>query len=190
MPVLCETTFDPELEIAAEQSSQSGSILPLIKKELKYKIQQRRVSEGIGELQVTFSKPPKYEVSASVCEYIIPLYLCFLPVCPKNWIRGHLVFVLSICGSVAKTLTLTITFEPYEIETSYLAYSTNETLSNDTKVNDLVRDLYTQNSELWTLLPPGAFVFHKHTRLYVYLFCFVGVGFKGINGDLTPNILP
>ena len=48
----------------------------------------------------------------------------------------------------------------------WLAYSTDETLSNDTRVNDLDRDLYTKNSKFWTLLPPKAFVFHKHTRFY------------------------
>ena len=62
------------------------------------------------------------------------------------------------------------------------AYLTNETLSNDTKVNDLGdhdRDLYTKNSQFWTLLPLGAFVFHKHTRLIISCVFCTGVGGEG-----------
>ena len=74
--------------------------------------------------------------------------------CPQNGIQGHLVFVLSVRlfmtpwlgGKKTVTLTLAITLEPLTMETLYFiyklyiwhAYPTNETLSNDTKVNDLV----------------------------------------------------
>ena len=42
-------------------------------------------------------------------------------------------------------------------------------VSNDTKVNDLLTVTFIlKNSQFWTLLPPGAFVFHKRT---VFGFC-------------------
>ena len=47
---------------------------------------------------------------------------------PPNEIRGHQVFVLSVCVCVSdskKTLTLTLTFKQQEIETLYLAYILN-----------------------------------------------------------------
>ena len=45
-----------------------------------------------------------------------------------------------LCLSVAKIFNRGYNLKIVEIETSYLedAYSTNETLSNETKVNDLV----------------------------------------------------
>ena len=60
--------------------------------------------------------------------------------CHRNGLRWYLVVVLHVCVclyvgmSVAKSLTLAITFE----STSYLSYSTNETLSNYYMVNDFV----------------------------------------------------
>ena len=82
-----------------------------------------------------------------VCLFVC-LSVClsvFMP--PDRMIRG-IFFVLSVCLSVClfffllSDLTFVITFEPYEVKTSYLghwhAYSTNDALSNDTKVNDLV----------------------------------------------------
>ena len=55
--------------------------------------------------------------------------------------RGHIVFVLPVCLFVCllSTLTFAITFEPLEVETSYFAYSTNDALSSDTKVNDSLK---------------------------------------------------
>ena len=50
------------------------------------------------------------------------------------------------------------------------AYSSNDTLSNDTKVNDLVTLTLTLKLKIafWTSLPPGAYtiVFHKHTFIF------------------------
>ena len=70
---------------------------------------------------------------------ILKTYLMeFMILCPPEWNSGACSFCLSVCPSVSvnlgqKTLTLAITFEPLEIYTSYQA-----SLSNDTKVNDLV----------------------------------------------------
>ena len=53
------------------------------------------------------------------------------------------------------------------------SYSTNETLSNDTKVNDLVTltlILKIANLDLTPLLQLGAFVFHEHISFIYFLF--------------------
>ena len=68
---------------------------------------------------------------------------------------------------ISKTSTLAITFEPHkEIETSYLACILNyETLSNDTRVNDLVNLTVTFILKITNFIlccSPGASVFHKH----------------------------
>ncbi|KAL3877730.1 hypothetical protein ACJMK2_035394 [Sinanodonta woodiana] len=52
---------DPFQE-AIVKSLEIGSVMPLVKEELKLKIQSRRLSEGRGELKVEFTSPPKYEV--------------------------------------------------------------------------------------------------------------------------------
>ena len=49
------------------------------------------------------------------------------------------------------------------------ANSTNDTLSNDAKVNDLVTLTLKLEIAFWTLLPPGASVFHKYTLIFIYL---------------------
>ena len=46
---------------------------------------------------------------------------------------GHIVFILSVC--LLSTLTFPITFEPLEIETSYLTCILKDALSNNTEVN-------------------------------------------------------
>ena len=77
---------------------------------------------------------------------------------PGSNYRGHIVFVLSVCLYVRlySTLTFAVTIEPYEIESSYLAYiSTNDALSNDTKVVTLTLTLKLKIA-FWTLLPLGA----------------------------------
>ena len=80
---------------------------------------------------------------------------------------------------------MVITFEPQEMETSYLAcivaYSTSETLSNDFKANDLnfvsLNLTFILKIAIWTLLPPGASVFHKNTRFWIR------INFKNQNCD-------
>ena len=69
--------------------------------------------------------------SASVCQ----LQMLFMPL---EWNSGSSSICsvsVYVCLWQKKTLTLVITFESQEIEN---AYSTNKSLSNDTKVNDLV----------------------------------------------------
>ena len=64
----------------------------------------------------------------------------------------------------SKPLTLVLTFELLEIQTSHLAaYSNNETLPNSTKINDLATLMKTFKVKwlFWTLLPPGAFMFSQ-----------------------------
>ena len=54
---------------------------------------------------------------------------------------------------------------------SWHAYSTNDALSKDTKVNDLVTLTLTLKLKIafWTLLPLGAyFVFHKHILIFSF----------------------
>lgn len=43
-------------------SMQKGNMLPLIKEELKYLIQSRRVADGKDELRVRFHSPQKHQV--------------------------------------------------------------------------------------------------------------------------------
>ena len=56
-------------------------------------------------------------------------------------------------------------FEPLEVGLSYIlhVYSNHETLSND-KVNNILPLTMTfiLKEPFWTLLRPGAFLFHKH----------------------------
>ena len=54
--------------------------------------------------------------------FVVLCHAVLVLLCPQNGIWGYLVFVLSVCPSVAQqTITLAKTFELYEIETSYLA---------------------------------------------------------------------
>ena len=65
--------------------------------------------------------------------------------------RGHIVFVLSVC------LSSVINFNLRYIHIWH-AYSTNDPLSYDTKVNDLVTLTLALKLKIafWTLLPPVA----------------------------------
>ncbi|KAK3089731.1 hypothetical protein FSP39_005984 [Pinctada imbricata] len=58
-----EEIRDDQLKSAYTQSAECGSILPLIKQELKFKIQAKRLSEGVPELRVSFTEAPKYPLS-------------------------------------------------------------------------------------------------------------------------------
>ncbi|KAK3605437.1 hypothetical protein CHS0354_007519 [Potamilus streckersoni] len=60
---------DP-LQEAIVKSLEIGSVMPLVKEELKLKIQSRRLSEGRGELTVEFTSPPKYELTPEEKEKI------------------------------------------------------------------------------------------------------------------------
>lgn len=53
---------DEKLVVATLATLQSGGPSDIIKEELKYIIQSRRVAEGKGELKVDFSPPEKNEV--------------------------------------------------------------------------------------------------------------------------------
>ena len=100
---------------------------------------------------------------------------------PDRMIGGILFFVLSVCLFVClsvclfvcllSTLTFAITFEPRERLHIRHAYSSNDALSNDTKVNDLVTLTLTLKLKIafLTLLPPGAYpVFYKHTLIFSF----------------------
>ena len=65
------------------------------------------------------------------------------------------------------TLTFAITFEPLEIETCILVNSTNENLSNDTKVNDLVtlNVTFMLKIAFSDFVVAGGIVFHKQILL-------------------------
>ena len=57
-----EERLDPRLAKAWEQSQGSKSIAPLLKEELRLKIQKKRVDTGQEELEVRFDKPRVYQV--------------------------------------------------------------------------------------------------------------------------------
>ena len=105
---------------------------------------------------------------------------------PTEWNSGHLVFDLSVtlsvsdsCHSVTKKtkkqtpLTLVITFEPQEIETSYLECILNKWNPFNSFQGqcqcDLDRYLYTKNSKFWTLMPSGIHVSQIHLFLFFVL---------------------
>ena len=48
---------------AADQAEREGSEMPLVRQQLRYKIQLQRLKGGKGELKVEFEEPKKYEVS-------------------------------------------------------------------------------------------------------------------------------
>lgn len=62
---LSSSTSDSEDEInkAYEESVKGESILPILKQELRFKIQSRRLSEGQGELKPEKSEPKVYELT-------------------------------------------------------------------------------------------------------------------------------
>ena len=60
----------------------------------------------------------------------------------QNGIRGHLVFIISVCLG-QKALTLSMKFERMAKRLRiWHVYSTNKTFQDDSKINDLDRDLY------------------------------------------------
>lgn len=56
-------TFGDDLLKTAKESVQIKSLLPLLKEELRSKIQSRRLSEGLEELKVDFEPKEKSPVS-------------------------------------------------------------------------------------------------------------------------------
>ncbi|KAK6181036.1 hypothetical protein SNE40_008980 [Patella caerulea] len=52
---------DPSLRRATFASLESGQLTPLLKEELKCRIQSRRLSEGKEELHVDFTSPSKFQ---------------------------------------------------------------------------------------------------------------------------------
>ncbi|XP_045187009.1 uncharacterized protein LOC123544919 [Mercenaria mercenaria] len=54
-----DNTEETKLHLAALESYSTGKITPLLKEELKYYIQTRRLSEGKNELVVDFDTVPK-----------------------------------------------------------------------------------------------------------------------------------
>ncbi|XP_045188024.1 uncharacterized protein LOC123545780 isoform X2 [Mercenaria mercenaria] len=54
-----DNTEETKLHLAALESYSTGKITPLLKEELKYYIQSRRLSEGKNELVVDFNTVPK-----------------------------------------------------------------------------------------------------------------------------------
>lgn len=54
---------DENLFQAVTEALSTGSLTPLVKEELKYSIQSRRLKEGKSELKVEFSDPRKFEMS-------------------------------------------------------------------------------------------------------------------------------
>ena len=89
--------------------------------------------------------------------------------------NGGIFFVVSVSLSVylLSTLNFAITFELLKTETSCLAaFPTNDALSNDTMVNDIVTLTLTLklNIAFWTLLPPEAYCFTNTPRC-VYIMC-------------------
>jgi hypothetical protein len=60
-------TVDEEVLLAGQAAMKSGRMTPLLKLELRTKIQSRRLSEGKEELQVQFNRTPRTPVSQSSC---------------------------------------------------------------------------------------------------------------------------
>ncbi|XP_069118385.1 cyclic AMP-dependent transcription factor ATF-3-like isoform X2 [Argopecten irradians] len=62
---LTDPSDDEECKLAeaAIACLQSGQLTPLIKEELKYKIQSRRMEQGKGELLVQFTSPNTYQLT-------------------------------------------------------------------------------------------------------------------------------
>ena len=83
-------------------------------------------------------------------------------------------FCLSVCPFVCllSTLSLAITFEPQEIERLHIwhAYWTNDALSKDTKVNDLLTLTLTFVLKIAfsEIFADGAIVFHEHMYFCCY----------------------
>ena len=66
----------------------------------------------------------------------------------QNGIRGHLVFIIYVCLG-KKALTLSMKFERMAKRLHiWHVYSTNKTFQDDSKINDLDRDIYSKNSSV------------------------------------------
>ncbi|XP_067673371.1 cyclic AMP-dependent transcription factor ATF-3-like [Haliotis asinina] len=61
--ITCSMPLLSGLETAFEDSLNSNTCIPLLKQELKSKIQIRRLQQGQAELKVTFEPKPKYEMT-------------------------------------------------------------------------------------------------------------------------------
>ena len=79
-----ETAILPEVYKAASQSKEKKSILPLIKEELKSKIQLKRLSEGKEEMKVDFT-PSLFQVIT-----------CFMTHAPRNIITADAIVCFHI----------------------------------------------------------------------------------------------
>ena len=92
------------------------------------------------------------------------LMVCFYM--PPELILGHLVFVLSVTvclsvsdDSVAKNFNLGHNF--WIVKDRDFIFGMHIQL---VKPFQMTPRSMTEKSQFWTLLPPGAFIFHKHTR--------------------------
>ena len=91
---------------------------------------------------------------------------------PPDQMIGGILFLSCLFVCLLSTLTFAITFEMSEIETSYIciwhAYFTNDTLSNDIKVNDLVTLTLTLKlkKSFLDFVAAGGIVFHIHTLIF------------------------
>ena len=84
-----------------------------------------------------------------------------------------ILFTMYLFVCLFSTLTFTITFELYEVELHILhAYSTNDDLSNNTKVNDLVTltQTFVLKIAFSDFVATWSIVLHKHVFLKSYLY--------------------
>ncbi|KAK3583780.1 hypothetical protein CHS0354_022818 [Potamilus streckersoni] len=64
------STIDPSLSLAAVKALESNSMIPIIKEELKHRIQFKRMTEGREELMIDFTEKPKAELTAEEKEKV------------------------------------------------------------------------------------------------------------------------
>jgi len=64
--------LDSEITEAFLECTRNDSVLPLLKQEIRYQIQVRRLSQGQEELNVSDSEPQAYNVSMG---YILYIYI-------------------------------------------------------------------------------------------------------------------
>ena len=112
--------------------------------------------------------PPEWNSGASsfcpVCDSV-SLWLS-LSVCDSVclWLS------LSVCDSVAKNVNLGLSF--WTIKERDFIFGMHTQLMKQLKWHhgqwpcDFDHDLHTKNSQFWTLLPPGEFVFRKHINFH------------------------
>ena len=114
----------------------------------------------------------KYDSSWNITKYLMS---------PDRMIEGILIFAclfvfLSLCLFVCLLSTLNLRYNFWTVrDRDFIfgmhAYSTNDALSNDTKVNDLVTLTLTSKLKIpfSTLLPPGHSVSQTHLDFYLRL---------------------